>query len=164
MADFQAPPTQSFAILYSDDEDAMPAVIGQAAVDGDGRLILSAAVDEHCGMLEDVFNYVNLQDTLHVEVPPPAGARPHELFTAEVARGDAEFVDALKNFLQRYYDLELTTEFEFKLPDDLATGENLFDAGIYGQDASEEEADVEPKLLLPDDDTPPPRPAGPQER
>jgi hypothetical protein len=100
------------------DEDTGNTILGVVELTADGRL-QSLIVEEGCDEeLAEVIDYMNAKESLSVEVAPPEGARPHQVFTQIVERGEPLFRQALADYLGKYYGITL----EPAPPDSLPVG------------------------------------------
>lgn len=134
----------------SEDDDGMPALVGYLGITDDGRLSLLGAEEGEEEDLQELVSYMNEKEGLDIEVEPPEDARPHAVYTRTVARDEPEFLGALADYLDRYYDIRL----EPARPEELPPG-----ATDYRDDPYREDLDVAPprRELAPKPAPPPPR-------
>jgi hypothetical protein len=99
--------TQSLSVYRPDDETGAETVIGKVDLAADGRLTLRAAAPDQKKFLAAVVQNLNGKDVLHLEIPPDPGDPPFVVKTRPVARGDADFLTALNEYLGKYYKLSL---------------------------------------------------------
>jgi len=102
-----APPAAIFDVYEIDDDDASETLIGEADYSADGMLTLTGGQPERAEYLRDVFTRVNAKPMISELVGPPKGAGQFAVSTKSVARGEAEFLDALQGYLMKYYGLRL---------------------------------------------------------
>lgn len=87
-----------------------PQPIGTLACDAGHVLDVHAAAPAHEAWLRDLVQRVNEMPTMAVDVPPPPGAARFSRHSVSVERTDAAFRAALKDFLQRFYGLQLVAD------------------------------------------------------
>lgn len=97
---------QHFNVVLND-EDTPALRLGTVAIDGQGRLAVLEQALAGDDRLQTLVDELNAEETLHQEAPPPPGAPRFGVYTRQVARGTPAFLDALREHLRRYHDIEL---------------------------------------------------------
>jgi hypothetical protein len=134
------------------DEETGNTILGIVELKDDGRLA-SLVVEEGCDeQLAEVIDYMNAKESLSLEVAPPEGARPHQVFTQLIERGEPLFRQALAVYLNKYYGITLEPAPPGSLPPGVGPQEDYRDDPYRPLPAAEPE--VPPDLFPP----PPPQP------
>jgi hypothetical protein len=105
MADETA--VQSLSVYQPDAETGAETVIGKVDMAADGRLKLRAAIPAHKKALAALVQNLNGKDVLHLDVPPGPDDPRFAVSSRPVARGDADFLAALNEYVGKYYKLSL---------------------------------------------------------
>ena len=84
--------------------------LGIVVLDDEGRITVEEADTQQQTTLEKIVRSMNGKSVLHVDVPPPPDAPRFALASRIVERGSPDFISALKEQLQRYYDVELRAQ------------------------------------------------------
>lgn len=92
------------AILHEAGHDQ---TVGIVQLDAQRHLSVVSASPDRAAWLHKLVGDVNAEDVLHLDVPPPAGSPRFADTTAPVPRSDPRFPDALRQHLERYYDVTL---------------------------------------------------------
>lgn len=81
--------------------------VGVVALDRHYRMAIISTVPDRSRWLHTMVDEVNAEDTLHLDAPPPPGTPNFASVTAVISRDDPRFAAALRDHLQRYYDVTL---------------------------------------------------------
>src|SRR5262245_49251430 len=100
------PEMVEFGVSARGADDALREV-GRIGFGPRGHLTLLSARPGYYDILERVLQAVNVQETLTIKVPPPAGGNPGSVFVATVRRDDPELLSVVRDYLEQQYDLHV---------------------------------------------------------
>ena len=87
--------------------DAAERVIGTVELDAAFRLDVVTAEPDRAEWLRNLVRRINEKQVLFIDAAPAPGQPRFTQASRSVGRGDPEFLEALKDELRRYYDIEL---------------------------------------------------------
>ncbi len=99
-----------FRAALVDDETEEETPLGRVAVGDAGALILLEAVPGQEDFLANLLRDINAKEAFRLKVPPPPEAEPFEVYGQLTRRTDPDILDAVRNYLETYYDVVLTPE------------------------------------------------------
>jgi hypothetical protein len=96
-----------YRIVYHDPKTGEASPAGSWTMDAHAIVIDASAEPRFQSLLANAAGDANSMTGVDVEVAPPADAEMFEIFSRNVGRDDAEFLDALRGHLRTYYNIEL---------------------------------------------------------
>jgi hypothetical protein len=93
-----------------DDETGEETPLGRVAVGDAGELVLLEATAGHETFLANLLRDTNAKDAFRLKVPPPPEAEQFEVYSQLTRRTDPDILDAVRSYLETYYDVVLTPE------------------------------------------------------
>jgi len=99
-----AEPRRVWRVLQRDEAER---VIGTVELDAAFRLDVVTAEPDRAEWLRDLVRRINEKPVLFIDAVPAPGQPRFAQTSRSVGRGDPEFLEALRDELRRYYDIEL---------------------------------------------------------
>ena len=97
-----------FQVTHSNRKSGETTVAGKWVFDSHMVITQVSAEPAFQKMLDMTAREVNEMQGVHVEAQPPADAEDHAVYTRLVGRDDPAFIDALREHLRTYHNLDLT--------------------------------------------------------
>lgn len=98
---------QRFEFRQRRTDAAEDRTLGTVAIDARGMMSILSTGDDPDGLLALIVKEQNQRPNLNVSAPPPPDAPRFALATRVVERGSDEFVPALAQYLDEFYDVDL---------------------------------------------------------
>jgi hypothetical protein len=100
----------NYQVNYRDPDTETETPFGRLAYGDRGVLTFISAISSHEAFLRGLVEQLNRLQRLSVRTDPSPDAPRYTLATRQVPRDSEDFLDALKSYLQRFFDLTLTME------------------------------------------------------
>jgi hypothetical protein len=95
-----------YRVLEKEESDRI-VEIGLITFSRDHKLEVVSAAPSRRQFLDSIVRMFNAREIIHVIVPPPAEAEPHDIYAQPIKRSDAGFREALVDSLKTDYGIEL---------------------------------------------------------
>lgn len=93
-----------------DEETGAETTLGRVTVNDAAELALVETAPGHEAFLTGLISDINAKGAFRLKALPPPEAEQFELYGQVVSRSDPNVVDALREYLETYYDVQLTPE------------------------------------------------------